>query len=79
MQKKGMGKAPGGPVVRTLHFHCRGHGSPIVPGWGTKIQHAMMWLTKRGWGDGAGKASIACLIVTKKQYYSHINTVIWRY
>ena len=29
---------PGGPVVKTLHFHCRGKGS--IPGWGTKIPHA---------------------------------------
>ena len=29
---------PGGPVVRTRHFHCRGWGS--IPGWGTKIPHA---------------------------------------
>ena len=28
---------PGGPVVKTLHFHCRGQGS--IPGWGTKIPH----------------------------------------
>ena len=26
---------PGGPVVRTWRFHCRGQGS--IPGWGTKI------------------------------------------
>ena len=26
---------PGGPVVRTWHFHCSGTGS--IPGWGTKI------------------------------------------
>ena len=30
---------PGGPVVRTLCFHCRGHGS--IHGWGTKILQAM--------------------------------------
>ena len=29
------GELPGGPVVRTWHFHCRGLGS--VPGRGTKI------------------------------------------
>ena len=29
---------PGGPVIRTLHFHCRGHGS--IPGPGTNIPHA---------------------------------------
>ena len=30
---------PGGPVVKTPCFHCRGIGS--VPGQGTKILHAM--------------------------------------
>ena len=29
---------PGGPVVRTLRFHCWGPGS--IPGWGTKILQA---------------------------------------
>ena len=27
----------GSPVVKTLHFHCRGMGS--IPGQGTKILH----------------------------------------
>ena len=26
---------PGGPVVRTQHFHCQGPGS--IPAWGTKV------------------------------------------
>ena len=30
---------PHGPVVKNPHFHCREHGS--VPGWGTKISHAL--------------------------------------
>jgi len=30
---------PGGPMVKTLHFHCRGYW--FDPGWGTKIPHAM--------------------------------------
>ena len=29
---------PGGPVVKTLHFHCRGH--EFDPGWRTKISQA---------------------------------------
>ena len=29
------GEFPGGPLVRTLRFHCQGCAS--VPGWGTKI------------------------------------------
>ena len=30
---------PGSPMIKTLHFHCRGMGS--IPGGGTKIPHAM--------------------------------------
>ena len=30
---------PGGPVVKTLSFQCRGTGS--IPGPGTQIPHAM--------------------------------------
>ena len=29
---------PGGPVLETPCFHCRGHGS--IPGQGTKVPHA---------------------------------------
>ena len=29
---------PGGPVVKTLQFHCRGH--ELDPGWRTKIPQA---------------------------------------
>ena len=32
------GDFPGGPVVKTLHVHCRGTG--LVPGQKTKIPHA---------------------------------------
>ena len=32
------GNLPGGPVVKTPHFHCRGLG--FDPGWGTKIPQA---------------------------------------
>ena len=32
------GDFPGGPVVSTTHYHCRGKGS--IPGLGTKILHA---------------------------------------
>ena len=35
----GLGEFPGGPVVRILHFHCRGLG--FDPCWGTKIPKAM--------------------------------------
>ena len=37
-KKKKKGEFPGGPVVRTWRFHCRGPGS--IPGQGTKIQQA---------------------------------------
>ena len=30
---------PGGPVVKTLHFQCRGV-SGSIPGWRTKLLHA---------------------------------------
>ena len=33
------GDFPGGPVVKTLCFQCRGTGS--VPGQGTEIPHAV--------------------------------------
>ena len=29
---------PGGPVIKTPHFHCSGQGS--IPGLGTKILYA---------------------------------------
>ena len=29
------GQFPGGPVVKTVCFHCRGHGS--ISSWETKI------------------------------------------
>ena len=34
--------SPGGPVVRTQHFHCQGPGS--IPGQGTKISQ-VVWLS----------------------------------
>jgi len=38
---------PGGPVVKTLHFHCRGHRfGPLFPGQGTKIPLAS-WHKKK--------------------------------
>ena len=36
---------PGGPVVRTPCFHCRGRG--FVPAWETKISHPAAWLGER--------------------------------
>ena len=38
-EKKGPLDFPGSPVVRSLHFHCRGHGVPSLVG-GIKILHA---------------------------------------
>ena len=38
---------PGSPVVRTLHFHCRGTG--WIPGWGTEILH-VAWPGKKRTG-----------------------------
>ena len=38
-KKKAVREFPGGPVVRTQRFNCRGLGS--IPGWGTKIPQAV--------------------------------------
>ena len=38
-KKPAVGELLGGPVSRTLCFHCWGHTSSI-PGWGTKIPQA---------------------------------------
>ena len=37
--QKGLWDFPGGPVVKTLRFQCRGMGS--IPGQGTKIPHSV--------------------------------------
>ena len=39
-----LGDFPGGPVVKTLQFHCRSDGS--IPGQGTKIPH-VAWSKKK--------------------------------
>ena len=39
------GYFPGGSVVKTPCFHCRGHG--FNPWSGTKIPHATAWLKKK--------------------------------
>ena len=44
-QKLSPREFPGGPVVRTLSFYCRGTGS--IPGQGTKILHATWPARKR--------------------------------
>ena len=40
-----MREFPGGPVVRTWHFHCCGLGS--IPGQGTKILQAVQCCQKK--------------------------------
>ena len=30
---------PGGPLVKTAHFHCREH--KFYPWWGTKVENAV--------------------------------------
>ena len=41
-KKKDLREFPGGPVVRTLHIHCRIAGDTgLIPGQGTKIPHAV--------------------------------------
>ena len=34
-----LGDFPGGPTVKTLHFHCE--STDLIPIWGTKISHAV--------------------------------------
>ena len=41
VKSKDSGDFPGGPVVKIPLFHCRGHGMGLIPGWGTKILHAL--------------------------------------
>ena len=36
---------PGGPVVGTLFFHCRGTGS--IPGWETRILQRAAWCSQK--------------------------------
>ena len=43
--KKNLREFPGGPVLRTPHFHCQGPGS--IPGQGTKIPQAAQHDQKR--------------------------------
>ena len=43
-QEFSFGELPGGPVVRTRRFHCRGAGS--IPGLGTKIPQAVQRVQK---------------------------------
>ena len=52
---------PGSLVVKTPHFHCRGHG--FDPWWGTAILHALWWSPKKpkpmetvkGWAVARGQ------------------------
>ena len=48
----GVGEFPGGPVVRTQRFHCRGAGS--IPCRGTKIPkaiHVHACMRAKSWSD----------------------------
>ena len=45
IQKQVVGDFPGGPVVKTLHFQGRSTG--LIPGWGTKIPHAVQLQKKK--------------------------------
>ena len=36
---------PGGPVVKTSRFHCKGHG--FIPAQGTKIPHSTQHSQKK--------------------------------
>ena len=39
-KKKNLEHFPGGPVIKTQHFHHRGHRGS-TPGWETKIPHTI--------------------------------------
>ena len=41
------GDFPGGPVVETSHFHCRGHGMGSIPGPGTDSTCHTEWPKKK--------------------------------
>ena len=57
---------PGGPVVKTPCFHCRGHG--FVLGWETKILHATRHSHKK---KKRKKSRISALMVTLKLKACH--------
>ena len=50
-----MGTFFGGPVIKTLSFHCIEHGS--IPDQETKIPHAM-WQKKKKKGEGEDSAKM---------------------
>ena len=53
---------PGGPVVRTPCFHCRGHGfDPWNPGSGTKIPQATWYGQKQTNKQKVIKLHFCCL------------------
>ena len=57
------GEFPGGLVVRTLRFHCRGQGS--VPGRGTKILQAARHGQKKSKGTRTPVFIAALFIIAK--------------
>ena len=59
---------PGGPVVKTPHFRCRGHG--FSPWWGTEIPHATWW-SPPPQNKGIGKPSLTCSIELPDQIFGH--------
>ena len=56
-KKKGFEELPGGPVVRTQRFHCRGSG--LIPGQGTKIPTSNVVQQKKKGGGGFGREKLA--------------------
>ena len=52
---------PGGPMVKTPCFHCRGRGS--IPGRGTKIPHAT-WRSQKTEKQTNKKKAEATLLVS---------------
>ena len=44
-QEYPLGDFPGGPVGKTLSFHCS--GASFIPGQGTRILHVLWWVQKK--------------------------------
>ena len=60
---------PGCPVVRTLHFPCRGHG--FNPWLGTKILHVPVAWPKKKKKKNCNIICISCTIFFKEKPHQH--------
>ena len=58
-KRRGSRVFPGCPVVKTLHFQCRGEG--LIPGYGSKIPRALQHGQEKGRGLQMGQRSYLVL------------------